>query len=241
MRRPPSRDTLPAAHRSASLLRETPAGESPRERLAARGAGALADPELLALCLGNGRRGADTLALARTVLEEAGGLIGLPALTLPALARLGLTEAKAAAVLAAVELARRLALAAVPDRQLMSRPSEVATYLALRYFNAGQELMGAIFLDVKNGFLGTVELSKGTLSRTAVETRQVIREGLLRNAASVLLFHCHPSGDPTPSAEDLLFTRRMAEAGDLVGLVLRDHLIIGGTGRWVSLKERRAF
>jgi DNA repair protein RadC len=207
----------------------------------ASGAGALADPELLALCLGNGRRGADTLALARTVLEEAGGLTGLPALTLPALTRLGLTEAKAAAVLAAVELARRLALAAVPDRMLLARPSEVATYLALRYYRADQEIMGAVFLDVKNGLLGTVELFRGTISRTAVETRQVIREGLLRGAASVILFHTHPSRDATPSAEDLLFTRRMAQVGDLVGLVLRDHLIIGGTGRFVSLKDRRAF
>ena len=241
MRRPPSRETLPAANRTASLLRETPAGETPRERLAASGAGALADPELLALCLGNGRRGADTLALARVVLEEVGGLTGLPALSLPSLQRLGLTEAKAAAVLAAVELARRLALAAVPDRQLMARPSEVATYLALRYWSAHQEVVGAMFLDAKNGLLGTVELFKGTLSRTSVEPRQVIREGLLRGAASVLLWHSHPSGDPAPSAEDLLFTRRMAQAGDLVGLVLRDHLIIGGTGRWVSLKDRRAF
>ena len=88
MRRPPSIHPSPAAYRSSSLLRETPAGESPRERLAASGAGALADPELLALCLGNGR--AETLALARTVLEEAGGLTGLPALTLPGLGRLAL-------------------------------------------------------------------------------------------------------------------------------------------------------
>jgi DNA repair protein RadC len=241
MRRPPSRDAFPAAYRSACLLRETPAGESPRERLAASGGGALADPELLALCLGNGRQGADTLALARTVLEEAGGLTGLPALTLPALTRLGLTEAKAAAVLAAVELARRLALAAVPDRQLLTRPAEVATYLALRYWQTDQECMGALFLDVKGGLLGTAEIFRGTISRTAVEPRQVVREGLLRGAASVILFHTHPSGDATPSAEDLLFTRRMAQAGDLVGLVLRDHLIIGGTGRFASLKDRRAF
>jgi DNA repair protein RadC len=101
--------------------------------------------------------------------------------------------------------------------------------------------MGALFLDVKGGLLGTAEIFRGTISRTAVEPRQVVREGLLRGAASVILFHTHPSGDATPSAEDLLFTRRMAQAGDLVGLALQDHLIIGGAGRFVSLKERRAF
>jgi DNA repair protein RadC len=117
----------------------------------------------------------------------------------------------------------------------------VATYLALRYCGLDQEVMGALFLDTKNHLLAEREIFRGTLSRTAVEPRAVIKQGLLCDAAGLLLFHTHPSGDPSPSAEDLLFTRRMVEAGDLMGIRLVDHLVVGGAGRWVSLRERRAW
>jgi len=102
-------------------------------------------------------------------------------------------------------------------------------------------VMGALFLDTKNRLLGEREIFRGTLSRVSVEPRPVLKQGLLFDAAGVLLFHTHPSGDPSPSAEDLLFTRRMAQAGDLMGMRLVDHLVVGGTGRWVSLKQRRAW
>ncbi|MGB6640460.1 MAG: JAB domain-containing protein, partial [Thermoanaerobaculia bacterium] len=121
---------------------------------------------------------------------------------------------------------------------LLTHPEAVATFLALRYGLQGQEVMGALFLDTRNRLIQDNEIFRGTLNRAAVEPRAILKQGLLRNAAGFVLFHTHPSGDPSPSAEDLAFTRRMANAGEVVGLRLVDHLIIGGGGRWVSLKKR---
>jgi DNA repair protein RadC len=124
----------------------------------------------------------------------------------------------------------------------MSRPAEVVSYLTLRYSRHDQEVMGALFLDIRHRLLEEAEIFVGTLSRAAVEPRQILRQALLNRAAGVVLFHTHPSGDPSPSLEDLAFTRRLAQAGETVGVRLVDHLVLGsGTGRWVSLKERGAW
>jgi DNA repair protein RadC len=101
--------------------------------------------------------------------------------------------------------------------------------------------MGALYLDRRHRLIRDEEVFRGTHSRAAVEPRPVLREDLSREAAAVILFHARPSGDPTPSLEDLAFTRRMATAAELVGIELLDHLVIGGVGRWVSLSERGAF
>ncbi len=101
--------------------------------------------------------------------------------------------------------------------------------------------MGALYLDTRNRLLAEHEFFRGTLSRAAVEPRAILKHGLLCDAAGFLLFHTHPSGDPSPSAEDLAFTRRIAEAGELVGVRLVDHLILGSGERWVSLKQRGAW
>jgi DNA repair protein RadC len=101
--------------------------------------------------------------------------------------------------------------------------------------------MGALFLDTRNRLLAESEVYRGTLNRAAVEPRGLLKEALLRGAAGLVLFHTHPSGDPSPSAEDLAFTRRLAEAGELVGVRLVDHLILGSAGRWVSLRQRGAW
>jgi DNA repair protein RadC len=101
--------------------------------------------------------------------------------------------------------------------------------------------MGAMYLDSRHRLIAISEVYRGTLSRAATEPREVLKEGLLRGACSLVLFHTHPSRDPSPSLEDLAFTRRMAEAGDAVGIRLLDHLILGGTRRWVSLKDRGAW
>ncbi|MEM7048048.1 MAG: DNA repair protein RadC [Acidobacteriota bacterium] len=222
-------------------MRQLPDGERPRERLLAQGAGSLSDAELVAVLLRSGRRGQSALALAGAVLRDMRGLEGLLGADGRSLRRPGLGPAKVASLLAAVEIGRRLARAEMPTRQPLDRPKAVARYLNLRYGLHDQEVMGALFLDTRNRLMIDRELFRGTLRRAAAEPREVLREALLQGAAGVLLFHTHPSGDPTPSAEDLLFTRRMADAGDLVGVPMIDHLIIGRGGRWTSLRSHGAW
>ena len=195
------------------LIRDLPLDERPRHRLLANGSQSLSDTELLSILLRNGRPGASSLDVARGLLERHGGLAGLLGLSPEALQVPGVGPAKAATVLAAVELAQRLARASVPDRDPLSHPAAVARYLSLRHMLSDQEIMGALYLDTRNRFLAEREIFRGTLSRAAVEPRTILKHGLLRDAAGVVLFHTHPSGDPAPSAEDVAFTRRLSEAG----------------------------
>jgi DNA repair protein RadC len=225
----------------ASLIREMPVEDRPRERLGAHGSAALTDADLMVLVLRTGRRSGGVMEMARAVIRECGGLVGLLDARREDLRRIGVGEAQAASVLAAVEIGRRLAKRDLPEREPLGRPGAVASYLALRYRVRDQEVMGALYLDTRHRLVGEKELFRGTLSRAAVEPREVLKEGLLRGACGVVLFHTHPSGDPSPSLEDLAFTRRMAEAGDAVGIKLIDHMILGSMGRWVSLKERGAW
>jgi DNA repair protein RadC len=230
---------------SASALgltvRELPADERPRERLLAQGAKSLGDAELVAVLLRTGRPGASAIAVAREILTAVGGLPGIAASGAPGLLRKGLGQAKAASLLAAAELARRLARGEAFERVAMGAPAAVASYLALRYGVRDQEVMGALYLDSRHRLVAERELYRGTVNRAAVEPRLILKEGLLHGACGVVVFHTHPSGDPSPSAEDLAFTRRLAEGGELVGVRLVDHLVLGGVGRWVSLRERGAW
>jgi DNA repair protein RadC len=220
------------------MIRELPEGERPRERLLEQGSGALSDAELVAVMLRTGRVGASAVQMAMELLRESGGLQGLLGVTPLMLRRNGLGPAKAASLLAAIEIGRRLAREQILDREPMGRPAEVARYLALRYRLRDQEVMGAIFLDSRKRFLSDKEIYRGTIDRAAVETREVLKECLLRGASGLILFHTHPSGDPSPSLDDIEFTRRMAQAADTIGVSLVDHLILASSGRWVSLKER---
>jgi DNA repair protein RadC len=198
----------------------------------------IADAELLAVLLAGGRVHGGSSRLARELLSEWGGLAALPGASRAMLRHRGLRDSQASAVLAACEIACRLARRSIPERRPLTRPEEVARFLALRYQQRDQEVMGALFLDVRHRLLGDQEIFRGTLQRAAVEPREILKECLLRGAGGVVLFHTHPSGDPTPSSEDLLFTRRMAEAAALVGVDLLDHLVLGAAGLWVSLYAR---
>lgn len=227
----------------ADVLRivDLPEPERPRERLLERGSEAVSDVELVAVLLRTGVAGSSALRLAGEVMGERGGLVGLLDTEVRHLKRFGIGPAKAAMLLAAVEMGRRLARSELPDRTPMERPAAVARYLELRYLRRLQEVVGALFLDARNRLLSDQELYRGTINRSLVEPRVVLVEALLRGASGVVLFHTHPSGDPTPSAEDLQFTRRLAEAGKVIGVELIDHLIIAHGGRWLSLRERGAW
>jgi len=221
-----------------SLIRELPEGERPRERLLELGGRALSDSELLAVLLRTGRTGVSVLQLALDLLREHGGLAGLLSATPHSLRRSGIGPAKASSLLAAFEVGRRLAREELLDCEPLTRTTEAARYLSIRYQSCDQEVMGAIFLDARNRLLGEREFFRGTLNRVAVEPREILKDCLQRGAVSIYLFHTHPSGDPSPSAEDILFTRRMVEAAEIIGIRLADHVVIGNRGRWVSLRER---
>ena len=215
--------------------------DNPRKRLLQFGPTALSDVELVEILLRNGCPGSSARELARELLNDYGGFIGLGNVDPAYLQRHGIGEAKAATVVATFEIARRVAKARMPRRDLLDRPDAVANYLGLRYGHGFQERMGAMFLDIKNRLIGESEIFRGTLTRAAVEPREILKEALLLNASGLVLFHTHPSGDPAPSTEDLAFTRRLSEAGELVGVKLLDHLILGSAGRWVSLGRRGAW
>ena len=179
--------------------------------------------------------------MARELLRDNGGLAGLLSATPASLRRRGIGPAKAAGLLAALEIARRLARGEATERDALIRPADLARYLCLRYRSRDQEVMGALFLDRRSRLLGEREIYRGTIDRTAVEPREILKECLVRGAANVVIFHTHPSGDPAPSVDDLEFTRHMVEAAALLDIRVADHLILGEAGRWVSLRERLAW
>ena len=224
-----------------SIRRDTTLDEQPRERLLRHGAGVLADAELVAVILRTGSRGRTVLQAARELLERCGGLPGISLSPAATIRGPGLGDTKIASLMAAMELGLRLARSDLPTREPLREPQAVARYLCLRYARSDQEVMGAVFLDSRHRRLTDSELFRGTLDRAAVEPRQILKQGLLCNAAYLILFHTHPSGDPAPSAEDITFTRRMAEAGEIVGIRLLDHLVLGTASRWISLKRQGAW
>jgi DNA repair protein RadC len=222
----------------AFLIRELPETERPRERIYAQGCAALSDVELVAVLLRTGARGRSSLQIAIELLKEHGGLAGLLDRRPPDLERAGLGKAKAATVLAAVEIGRRLTRVPVSREVNLRHPLAVVRHVRMTYARRDQEVMGAFLLDTRGRLLAERELYRGTINRAAVEPREVLKEALLAGAVGVVLFHTHPSGDPTPSLEDLEFTRQLADACKVVGLKLMDHLIVGHAGSWTSLRER---
>jgi DNA repair protein RadC len=211
-------------------------GERPRERLARVGPGGLSSRELLAAILGTGARGASALDVAAGLLEA--GLHGLAARSLHELEGVrGLGRAKAARVVAALELGARLATEAGASPTRLDSPAEAARYLLPRYSARPVETFGLLALDARHGLRREAVVSVGCLTASLVHPREVFQEAVVSRAAALVLFHNHPSGDPEPSAEDLALTRRLAAAGSLMGIEVLDHLVLGA-GRYVSLKER---
>ena len=218
----------------AELIADLPVDERPRERLQRHGAHTLSDAELLAILLGSGLRGKNAIQLARELLcDGIGSLAGFDAERIAKSAGVG--PAKATRIVAAFELGRRLAVAS--DEPAAYDDAVFGRALISRYAHQPQEHLGALFLDSRQRVLRQRELYVGTVSRALVSTRDVIRYALEANAVGVVLFHNHPSGDPSPSAEDLTFTRRVQQSLQLVELELVDHLVIG-MNRYCSMKGK---
>jgi DNA repair protein RadC len=224
------------AHETGRRLRDVPADERPRERLARHGAGALSNRELVAVLLGTGSFRRSALEVAETLVGQ--GLRGLAACTLHDLeGQAGVGRAKATRVLAALELGARLASEGRGEAPVLATPEGAARYLLPRYGARPVETFGLLALDVRHRLKHESVVSVGCLTSSLVHPREVFREALAARAAALVLFHNHPSGDPEPSAEDLSLTRRLASAGSLMGIEVLDHVILGA-GRYVSLKQR---
>ncbi|MGO0122822.1 RadC family protein [Desulfothermobacter acidiphilus] len=220
-------------------IKELPPQTRPRERLWCEGASALSEVELLAIILRTGSARGSVLELARLLLARWDGLKGLARAAVQELAAVpGMGEAKAAQVVAALELGRRLGAMEASLRPTIHTPAAAAELLLPEMAYLEQEEFRVILLDTKNRLLGVETVAVGGLNCAGVSPREVFKAAIRRSACSLILAHNHPSGNPAPSAEDLAITRRLMQAGELLGIEVLDHLIIGDNC-YISLREQK--
>lgn len=218
-------------------IRELPAEERPRERLRDYGASALSNAELLAIILRVGTAAENAVRLAERLLARFGGLPGLRNASFGELkAQHGLGEAKAAQLHAALELGLRLQAAQPEDRATVRSPQDVANLVQGEMALLEQEHLRVVLLNTRNQVMSILELYKGSVNSAQVRVSEVLRPAVRENCPALVVVHNHPSGDPTPSAQDIELTKELVAAGKLLDIEVLDHLIIG-RGRHVSMKE----
>lgn len=214
------------------VIRDLPRDDRPRERLRKHGAATLSDAELLALILGCGVPGLNAVQLARQLLAE-----GIRNVTRRELSTIrGVGPAKAARISAVYEFARRLTSEQPEEPPMLDIPT-LGRQLVTGYGHQTQERLGAAFLDARHRVRQQREIFIGTINKAAVSTRDIIQFSLMENATAVVIYHNHPSGDPTPSEDDLTFTRKLQQSLAMVEIELVDHLVIG-SHRYHSMAER---
>jgi DNA repair protein RadC len=212
--------------------------DRPRERLAKLGAEALSNSELIAILMRSGVEGMNVLRLAQSILIELGGLPGLHRTPYEGLCRVhGVGPAKAAQLKAAIELGRRLSLAELEDKPIINSPNDAAAIVQYEMGALETEHLRTILLDTRNRVIRIAEIYKGSLNASVIRVGEVFREAIRLNAASLIVVHNHPSGDPTPSPEDVAVTRAIIDAGELLNIEVLDHLVIGKKS-FVSMKAK---
>lgn len=224
--------------KSSLTLRDVPVQDRPRERMLRFGTSSLSDSELLAVLLRTGTINESAVTLAQRVLKEASGLRNIPDMSVAEMTRIkGIGETKALQIHAGIELGRRLSLSIKGETPVIRSPGDAATLLMedLRYLQ--KEHFICLFLNTKNQVIAKETLSMGSLNASLVHPREVFRAAIKRGSASLICAHNHPSGDPEPSREDIALTNRLVEAGNIIGIEVLDHIIIGD-GIFVSLKEQ---
>lgn len=218
-------------------IRDMPSDERPRERLAKYGAGSLSSAELLAILLRTGTRQCSALRLAELLLAQFGSVRGLASADLDALARVhGVGKVKAIQIAACAELGQRMQADAA-ERPAIACPEDVVRVVGISFADQKKEHFLELLLDAKGRLLKQVVVSIGTLDASLVHPREVFREAVTASAASIVVVHNHPSGDPTPSAADRSVTERLVEAGKLMDIAVLDHVIVAGS-RWISFKQQ---
>jgi len=226
------------AVRSGRAMRELPEAERPRERLALRGPGGLSSAELIALVWGTGGRGMSAVDLAEEALARHDGLTGLARASDTELAAIpGIGPARAAQLSAAFELGRRLLADWPSGRWTIRAPRDVAERLILQMGRLEREELRVVLLNTKNVVLRVATVYQGNVSSSLVRVGELYRDAVRLNASGLILVHNHPSGDPTPSPDDLHLTAEALAAGRLLDIELLDHLVIGHDA-FVSLRER---
>jgi DNA repair protein RadC len=222
----------------ALLIRDVPLEERPRERMLQYGPATLNHSELLAILLRTGTVSESAVYLAQRVLKEVGGLRNLVSFSLDELMKIkGIGAAKAMQIKAGLELGKRVSKASFGERMVIRSPEDVSLFMMEELRYEVKEKFVVIFLNTKNHVIGHEVLSVGTLNSTVVHPREVFRAAIQRSCSAIICVHNHPSGDPTPSREDVEMTQRLHEAGSIVGIDVLDHVIIGDQ-TFVSLKEQ---
>ncbi|QSB49911.1 RadC family protein [Parageobacillus toebii] len=220
------------------MIRDVPKDARPRERLLSSGPESLADHELLAILLRTGTKEESVLQLAHRLLKHFEGLRLLKDATIEEITSIkGIGTTKAIQILAAIELGRRISRLSYNGRYVIRSPEDGAKYVMEDMRFLSQEHFVAIYLNTKNQVIHRKTIFIGSLNASIVHPREVFKEAIKRSAASIICVHNHPSGDPTPSREDIDVTKRLAECGRIIGIELLDHLIIGDQ-KFVSLKEK---
>ena len=221
----------------ATMIRDLPQGERPRERLRDLGPSYLSNADLIAILLRTGLEGESVLNLSLRLLSTFDGLAGLARVSYTELCSLkGISDAKACQLLAAFELGRRLVSLHPEDRVVIRSPQDVFNLLGAEMGLLDQEHLRVILLNTKNEVLGIQEVYKGNVNSSMIRVAEVLRPAIRENCPSIIIVHNHPSGDPTPSPEDILVTRQIRTSGELMDIELLDHVIVGNQ-RSASLKE----
>lgn len=221
------------------MIRDLPQGERPRERLRALGPNQLSNPELIAILLRTGVKGENVVNLSTRLLSSFDGLGGLARATYSEVCSLnGISDAKASQLLAAFELGRRVVSLHPEDRAIISSPQDVHNLLGAEMSLLDQEHLRAILLNTKNEVIGINGIYVGNVNSSMIRVSEVLRPAVRENCPAMIIVHNHPSGDPTPSTDDILVTRQIRTSGELMDIELLDHVIIGSAG-FVSMKEKK--
>ena len=228
-------------HVDYMMMRDLPREERPRERMAVHGGQSLSGAELLAILLRTGTRGESVLQQSERILSHFGGLRSLANASLTELSSMfGVGKAKAMTIMAAVELGRRLSITDAADSPIVRSPRDAAELLMGRMRFLDREHFLVVLLNARNQPLAVETVSVGHLTASLVHPRELFKTAIQKSAAAVILAHNHPSGDPNPSQEDLLLTKRLREGGELLGIEILDHIIFGDN-KYASLKEKGLF
>ncbi len=220
------------------MIKDVPKEDRPRERLLAFGASHLSNQELISILIGSGTKEASALDLSNRVLMHFEGIRLLADATIEELTSIrGIGEAKGVSILAAIEIGKRLNQQRPEEKYIIRSPEDGADYVMEEMRHLKQEHFVALFLNTKNQVIHQQTIFIGSLNASIVHPREVFREAVKRSAATIICVHNHPSGDPTPSQEDIHVTRRLVESGKIMGIELLDHIIIGDR-KFISLKEK---